>query len=350
MERWYRQGAIVIWPHDHTFRILAGEGQQAALPELEKRLASSKTDADLAACRSFAQEILEHWQPRQRGPGDNSAFPRRMLDALLRVGTPELVETFLRDVLPKDFDGSEGKTLLAVGQKFGFAPLGPLVCKLIEQQKPADYWTDLSTIVAVCRPLCTGAPPLTEDRRKVCRELADALMAAVEQWAKGRRDWRDSEDSRAEEVDGMVHILASISASRQLDAFVAHVLSDPRNYELHRAIIPGVKAIYQWVSEVPEAGPAATALWEHCRAELRAATAHPIEPPADWKREAKLVCKCEDCQALARFLRDPAERVGRFPIRKERRQHLHQQIDEHKLDCTHVAPPHFKKARRNSRK
>jgi hypothetical protein len=393
MDRWYRQGAIVIWPHDRTFRILAGEGEQAALPELEKRLASSKTDADLAACRAFAQEIIEHWQPRQCGPSDNSAFPRRMLEVLLRVGAPELVKTFLRDVLPEDFDGSEGKTLLAVGQQFGLAPLGSLLCKLIEQQKPADYWTDLSTIVAVCRPLCCDAPPLTEDRRKVCRQLADALMAAVERWDKGRREWHDSKDSRAAVVDGMVHILTSISASRQLDAFVAHVLADPRNYDLHRAIIPGVKAIDQWLSQVPEAGPAATALREHCRAELRAATAHPIEPPADWKREAKLDCKCEDCQALARFLRDPAERVGRFSIRQDRRQHLHQQIDEHKLDCTHLterkgspqtlvctktqasyerrlqqykldqqllaeldelapvkAPPHFKKARRSSKK
>ncbi|HEY2412127.1 MAG TPA: 2OG-Fe(II) oxygenase [Pirellulaceae bacterium] len=305
MERWYRQGAIVIWPHDRTFRILAGEGQQAALPELEKRLSSSKTDADLAACRSFAQEIIKHWQPRQRGPSDNPAFPRRMLDVLLRIGTLELVETFLRDVLPKDFDGSEGKSLLAMGQKFGLAPLGPLLCVLIEQQKPTDYFTDLSTIVAVCRPLCCDAPSPADDRRKACRELADALMAAALRWDKGRREWRDSKDSRAEVVDGMVQILASISASRQLDAFVAHVLADPKNYDLHRALIPGVKAIYQWLSQVPEAGPAATALWEHCRAELRVATAHPIEPPADWKREAKLDCKCEDCQALARFLRKP---------------------------------------------
>ena len=28
--------------------------------------------------------------------------------------------------------------------------------------------------------------------------------------------------------------------------------------------------------------------------------------------------------------------MGRFPIRKDRRQHLHQQIDKHRCDCTHV--------------
>ena len=65
-------------------------------------------------------------------------------------------------------------------------------------------------------------------------------------------------------------------------------------------------------------------------------TAQPVEPPTDWAREANLRCTCEDCRALAQFLRDPTQRVGRFPIRKERRQHLHQQIDRHGCDCTHV--------------
>jgi hypothetical protein len=39
---------------------------------------------------------------------------------------------------------------------------------------------------------------------------------------------------------------------------------------------------------------------------------------------------------LAAFLRDPAARVGRFPLRKDRRQHLHRIIDGRQCDCTHV--------------
>ena len=39
---------------------------------------------------------------------------------------------------------------------------------------------------------------------------------------------------------------------------------------------------------------------------------------------------------MAAFLRDPAARVGRFPLRKDRRQHLHGIIDGRKCDCTHV--------------
>ena len=74
---------------------------------------------------------------------------------------------------------------------------------------------------------------------------------------------------------------------------------------------------------------------KHCLAKLREATAQPVEPPKDWAREANLTCKCKDCQALSLFLRDPTQQVARFPMAKERRRHIHSQIESHGCDCTH---------------
>src|SRR5262249_7630654 len=121
-----------------------------------------------------------------------------------------------------------------------------------------------------------------------------------------------------------------------LDQFLDHVLTDHKHYDLYEVLIPDVKAVANRLPKLPAAQPATSRLLQYCLAELRAATAQPVEPPADWRREARLECGCEDCQMLSRFLRDPEQRVGRFPLRKDRRQHLHQQIDRHQLDCTHV--------------
>ena len=89
----------------------------------------------------------------------------------------------------------------------------------------------------------------------------------------------------------------------QLDRFVVHVLADKRHYDLHEVLIPDVKAIFKWIAEVPAAQLAASRLLQHCLTELRAATAHPIEPPQDWRRDAELGCNCEDCRAMSRFRR-----------------------------------------------
>ena len=64
VERWYRQSVIVIWPREHYFGIWAREGQASAIPALEKMVPRTKKAAALESCRSFAGEIIAHWQPR----------------------------------------------------------------------------------------------------------------------------------------------------------------------------------------------------------------------------------------------------------------------------------------------
>ena len=62
----------------------------------------------------------------------------------------------------------------------------------------------------------------------------------------------------------------------------------------------------------------------------------PPQPPPDWHLHAELSCTCADCRELQAFARDPIERVHRFRIKKERRRHLHQVINQFQLDMTHV--------------
>jgi hypothetical protein len=337
LERWYRQGAIVIWPRDRYFRILAGEGQGSAIPSLEKVAAGAKKPTALAACRTFAEEVIGQWKPRQSITGGGSSWSARMLTLLERIGTAELVQRFIRDVLPKDFDGTEGKALLRLFQRFGWESFAIPIQDFLAHPKPTDHFTRLDQIVSICEALCCDSPALTQERRVFCASLADPLVQVVERWdAAPTVAWYRQMENRAGVVAGVVRIFATIPAPEHLDRFITHVLKHQRDYGLREVLIPDVKAIDQWIAKVPAAQPAASRLLEHCLAALRAATAQPVTPPKDWARDAEMSCKCEDCRALVHFLRDPAQRVGRFPLRKERRQHLHQQIDKHRLDLTHV--------------
>ena len=337
LERWYRQAAIVIWPRDRYFRILAGEGQGSAIPSLEKMAASSKKPTALAACHTFAEEIIDQWKPRQSIIGSDSSWSARMLKLLERIGTAELVERFIRDVLPKDFDGTEGKALVRLFQRFGWESFATAIQDFLAHQKPADRFARLEQIVSICDALCCDSPALTKERREVCASLAEPLAQVIERWdAAPSVAWYRAPEKRAGVVAGVVRIFATISAPEHLDRFITHVLKDQRNYGLHEVLIPDVKAIHQWIAKVPAAQPAVSRLLQHCLMALRAATAHPVTPPKDWTRDSEMSCKCDDCQKLVVFLRDPEQRVGRFPLRKDRRQHLHQQIDKHRLDLTHV--------------
>ncbi|HUY31156.1 MAG TPA: 2OG-Fe(II) oxygenase [Pirellulales bacterium] len=335
MERWYRQGVVVIWPRDRYFRILADEGQASAVPALEQMAADTKKLSAAAECRAFAEEIIGNWKPRQRIGGESCSG--RMLKLLEHIGDPELAQRFIRDLLPKDFDGSEGHALHQLCRRFGWQPLAAELRNFISQQTPEAHGTQLEHIVSICEPLCCDSPELMDERRAVCAALADELAQLVERWDAAPTDaWYGREEKRAGVVASVFRIFSAVSATERLDRFLAHMLADQRHYDLRESIIPGVRAIHEWIANRPAAQPAASRLLQHCLTELRAATAQPIEPPKDWTRDAELACQCEDCLALSRFLCDPARQVGRFSVRKDRRQHLHQQIDRHHCDLTHV--------------
>ncbi len=379
MERWYRQGAVVIWPRERHFQVLAAEGPASALPALEKLAADSKKPKDLDVCRQVAESIIENWQ----GQGRDTFRDRvtsccgRTLRVLQRIGDKKLALRFLRGVFPENFNGSEGKALHGLCQRLGWKALVPGIQEFLVQQKPANYHTQLNQVVAICEHLCCDPPALSKERRAACVLIANALIKVVERWdklpdsrwedygfdtddfgaesdgldeeqqdKKSERELDDEErealalrrrgDKRTGIVASIVRMLSTLGASKLLTDFLAHVLADTRHYDLRTVLIPDVKALY--AQPIPSAaGRRATSrLLQHCLTELRCATAHLVEPPTDWKREAKLGCKCEDCVALSRFLRDPAERIGRFPMNQRRRQHLHRQIDKQRCDIKHV--------------
>ncbi len=76
-------------------------------------------------------------------------------------------------------------------------------------------------------------------------------------------------------------------------------------------------------------------LWHHAATMLLARSEHPPEAPKDWRQAGRIRCTCGDCRELQTFVLDPVERTHRFRLRKDRRRHLHEQIQRHGLDMTH---------------
>jgi hypothetical protein len=385
MDRWYRQAVMVIWPRERHFEVLAAEGPASAIPALEKLAAESKTVEDLAVCGKVAKAIIENWQSHDPYGHGSRTCSGPMLRVLERIGDEKLAGRFLREVLPKSFNGSEGKVLHDLCQRVGWKALTPAIQEFLAQQKPANYSTHLNQIVAICEHLCCHPPALSKERRAACGFIADELMKVVERWDKappsrwdsgrfkadqfgeGADDFNEDEDEMEDEdkneakpkrqpsddeqealtlqqrgnkrigiIASMVRLLSAIGASERLTDFLAHVVANPGHYDLRAVVIPDVQLLYTQTISTAVGRRAVARLLQHCLTELRAATAQLPEPPKDWKREAKLGCTCEDCATLSRFLRDQAERVGRFPLNKQRRQHLHRQIDQHRCDVTHV--------------
>ena len=180
MERWYRQTAVVIWPRDRFFGILAGEGPRKALPALEKMLKGTKRPSGEASGLAFAEAILARWpaSPERwwRVTQDGEDPPcRRMLLLLGQLGSAELAVRFVRDILPDHCDGSEGPALARLVHRLGWARFAEPLHSLFARQAPDRHGRRLAIPVALLEALCTAPSKRTDGRRAVCSALAAGL-------------------------------------------------------------------------------------------------------------------------------------------------------------------------------
>ena len=73
-----------------------------------------------------------------------------------------------------------------------------------------------------------------------------------------------------------------------------------------------------------------------CDPALSALAAEPAREPDDWSMDPPMTCDCELCDTLGRFLANREQREVEWPLAKERRRHVHEQIDGYELPVSHV--------------
>ena len=95
----------------------------------------------------------------------------------------------------------------------------------------------------------------------------------------------------------------------------AHMLAWPGTYGMDAVLVPAAR-------ELPAGAPGAGMLRAACLAHLRARAAKPLAPPADWRRDSTLPCRCPRCTELARFLGDPEQRTWVLKAAEADRSHV----------------------------
>lgn len=348
MERWYHRAVLVVWPPNGLLRNLAQEGPANAVPVLEERLAGAARPQDDAISREFAADIVKQWAKKVSPLNPNSwqyasrpsDLTGRLLAQLDRLEATELAEQFVSDVLLRQCKGDEGPALARLAERIGWRRWTPLLKRLFashvyEKDRYADP-TKLIGAASLFSGLCCSPPTMSAERRAACQKLADEVDRVLESCDAARRDSFFERKGRAGVVEALVAAYVAIDDMDRLAQFVSYVIATPDHYDLRNLLVPAVHALHGSIGPDSPARPAFDRLAQFVVGELRAATATPITPPADWTRPVNIKdCSCADCKELTKFMQSPTESVRKFPRRKELRQHLHRQIDRFNLDLTH---------------
>jgi len=344
LERWYHRAVVVIWPHERHFAVLCGAGTDAAIGGLDamvaqlKRTPKVRRDKQRETCRDFAAAIIESWQPRRRGyPWDGtrdetnpSVFP----SLLQQLDDSKLVRRFLANVMTHDGKVQLDKSFPAFCRRHGWPGFEAELTAVIS----AVSATTISRNVALLQNLCMNRDKCAE-RIGLCRRLADRAVASLVTFddQSVENNWQIARLDRSALLGSLVKSMLAVAADPPLARLIKHVLSREDKYDLTDSHLAAIFALEAWlVKKLAEPHRAISRWLAGCRSALESRVAQVPQKPADYRRPAKLSCRCSDCRELSSFLANANESVHRFAVRKDRRRHLHQIIESHKCDLTHA--------------
>ena len=305
-ERTYLNAALVIWPQRLTMAVLAAGPRAGVVAYLGRLLAQP---ADGADARTLAGALVDRWS------AGRGASPE-MLAHLVALGDAELLGRFVVLLSGEGFGAGMAPDLVAAAGVVGWDAamwLGPLCAT---GDSCFGGWTQVLALLA-------GRPE--PGARALGLTLLGALLEVLPRDdAPLPSRWLVRNQVPPEALVGLLTALGG-AAPAQIDAAVSHLLEHSRRFPMRATLVPACATS----SALPPTLRAA------CVRFLQEEISVDITPPDHWRQDVLLDCRCGDCAALQSFILADA-RVGRFPLAKQRRQHLHRQIDAKMCDMAHV--------------
>jgi hypothetical protein len=343
-ERSYHRAALALWPANRMIDVLLEGGVAAVVPYLKQLIARGKSARSEAI--AVAQRIVEAWPADAQRPdrysmgitSPESSGRAGMISGLVEMNAPALLEQFIRDAVISTYDGTENASLVASLSVLGVERATGVLSALIEARMP-DHPTECVGLL-----LNLAADPLPS-----FQQVAEAAVAGLDSIGAPNSEPDALRQLRALTAglqrqrglapDFLVDLFSALRPfkGQLLIAAAEKIGSRPEVFPPTTLVVPAIERICaEWGGVLPAVDRAVQHLWTSAAQFLLLHSEVPPQSPPDWRLPAKLSCTCADCQDLQGFARDPVERVHRFRVKKERRRHLHQVIDRHALDMTHV--------------
>jgi hypothetical protein len=351
LDRWYHRSAIVIWPRDHHFDVVASSGARNSVPLFssmaakltktpKKRLEVARND-----CICFARAIVEVW-PHQVNywysvPHDKTSlddFPEH----LLMLHDRDTVAMFLKKLSERDESLQLSSFIVAACREFGWCAFAPELKLLIssqpiESRREEIPFRDIEWLSAFC---CEK----TEDADKSAL-AAELCVLADDRFCRPRSrgskyytaDYQREPTVSEKSLPLLIKALLASGCDEELSRVLKFVRESQNEFTIDDCLVPSLKTLVPWSKKQFGSVHPQLASWlTAVRQQLESATAKQPTPPADWTRPAEVDCKCQYCAQLNAFLADPANQVGRIAAREDLRRHVMNNADQHQSDVKYV--------------
>lgn len=329
VDRWYRRGAVVVWPRELAFANQAQASPSWALDELLARL----RDGDMDRAQAELVTLAPFWDVVTRQAPHQDRFLAKALRVAKVLDDVEAADLLLRSFRIESLRVSHAPHLVRLAGRHGESWVTDLIARWFGSAQQAYFvegreeW--LTTLPDICRAL-SRAPGIAV--RTV--DLAWSWLAqTIDDTVAVRQPSyvRDRLGALGTPLAAVLESVAVVGDERLRTAMIA--FSRERD-EVTPCLVPALRVGVRLPQDVRRAG-GFVELATLVAVRLRGRLDLPERAPGDWGMEPLDGCDCELCAGLAAFLRDSGTSRLEWPLATPGRRHVHSRIAMAELPVTH---------------
>lgn len=334
LERAYHYAALVLFRKTAMLDELVKNSTISAVSWIAEELKRNDDIADNYIVE-LAQNLMKAWPERRPYDYLRSVGFSEMFQLLLKLGDQRLSKEFLCNIASRDYSGDENDEFTTVLSTLGAADTKEILLVLIKK-KFSNYPSGLLQLLML---LDRKIDYSVSSKQRVFKECVNEIFRMLPETLSSRTNQKEY---RYETKQTTIHKKAienlfllywradamdiAVSVPEVFDQF-SKVVSLDREVPKALAKLRQNREVFR--------SEAYLSLWRVSASHLLDRSESPPEEPQDWRVAAEFSCNCPQCKALRKFCKNPEQRVARFPLKKELRAHLHQKIDNNRLDLDH---------------
>jgi predicted 2-oxoglutarate/Fe(II)-dependent dioxygenase YbiX len=336
-DRTYQRAAMVLWPTSRRLAVLNQTGLSVTLPYLD----------ELTQCWIKSGEDSESslWQEAHELTGHMlRTWPQKSWRSVALGETVQMLTllTQLRDIASIDAFLS---ALSAAGiyEKGDNKALIRAISLLSSQRRAALIEHIISGNVLQALNACGDllvraleadwASDRTADFIPAATALVEALPGDSNRTKLNIVPWHRLSQLDSDFVVNLLTALGHLDTPLA-DQAVHHILEWPKTYDLDSVLVLAVLTLNTRVGM--RENTAFQDLRAACLNHLHTRIAEPLEPPQDWTRDGKLICKCTHCNELSLFLSAPDRESWAFRAVESARSHVENSIRRSGCDLAFI--------------
>lgn len=342
LERWYNRAGIVFWKNEDFIHIIQDMTASNAFKILKKAVSEQRSrkkiyNFSLQECAYMAKNIFSSMRYLS---SFTDAQIKQLPAILLKIDDEAAIQVFFTKVIASSKIFPPDADLI---QLLNTRSWNVWQEALEEFYKESSVRDNLDTSVKFLLTLCQKSGKKQESI-ELCKNLTAIIQNKILKYEDSRIYKEDDEfhfDSFYQYSYSVEHgsylsdtffCLHLLKENKKIDTMIQHLCKNPFSFSVDKTLPLLLKTVYKKNKTLfKKMKP----LHTHCIKHLKNFST-PLPLPKDWTQDVEIGCRCKFCQDLVLFARDAKKKTYSIIASKNKRKHIHRQINNYDIQVTHV--------------